>query len=116
LKSSKEKEPKEKDKKKTTGKSSKSSVKAKPVSAAVEATNGAHETAPATAAQQPLNGVAAPDILLVTESVSVESDPPRELIEVRAYQLFVERGYVDGYHLEDWLTAERELKAKHRTA
>ena len=54
--------------------------------------------------------------MVVTESVCCASPIPPELIEVRAYELFVERGYAHGHHLEDWLTAERELKAKHRTA
>lgn len=115
MKSSKEKEPKDKDKKKASAKASKSSVKAKSASAGAEAANGAQEAAPAAVGEQSRNGTAAPDIAVVMESVSA-SDPPRELIEVRAYELFVERGYVDGYHLEDWLIAERELKKKNRTA
>ena len=32
-------------------------------------------------------------------------------IEQRAYELFVKRGGVHGYHLEDWLRAEREITA-----
>ncbi len=36
---------------------------------------------------------------------------PRELIARRAFELFVERGYKHGYHVEDWLRAERELMA-----
>jgi len=115
LKSSKEKEPKDKDKKKTSGKTSKSGVKTKPATAVVEVANEAGGTAPGAAAEQSRNGAAGPDSTVVTESVTKESSPPRELIEVRAYELFVERGYVDGYHLEDWLMAERELKAKTRT-
>jgi Protein of unknown function (DUF2934) len=37
----------------------------------------------------------------------------REVIEARAYELYLERGCVHGHHLEDWLTAERELRVKH---
>jgi hypothetical protein len=33
----------------------------------------------------------------------------RELIEQRAYEIFLERGGVHGYHMEDWLRAEREV-------
>jgi Protein of unknown function (DUF2934) len=29
----------------------------------------------------------------------------------RAYQLFEERGMVDGHDLDDWLQAEQEIKA-----
>jgi hypothetical protein len=39
-------------------------------------------------------------------------DPPLELVQARAYELFVQRGYQHGHHLEDWLTAERELKSR----
>lgn len=31
-------------------------------------------------------------------------------IRRRAYELFRERGMVDGHHVEDWLQAEREIK------
>ncbi len=32
-------------------------------------------------------------------------------IRARAYQLYLERGRVDGRHREDWLSAEHELQA-----
>jgi hypothetical protein len=32
----------------------------------------------------------------------------REMIERRAYQLFLERGGEHGYHIQDWLQAERD--------
>jgi hypothetical protein len=34
-------------------------------------------------------------------------------IEVRAYFCYVERGCVDGCALDDWLTAEAELREGH---
>ena len=34
-----------------------------------------------------------------------------EQIRQRAYQLFEERGMVDGHDLDDWLQAEQEIKA-----
>jgi hypothetical protein len=33
----------------------------------------------------------------------------REMIEQRAYELFLNRGGVHGYHMEDWLQAEKEI-------
>ena len=36
----------------------------------------------------------------------------KEMIEKRAYQLFLERGGVHGYHIEDWLQAEKEIMAQ----
>ena len=34
-----------------------------------------------------------------------------EQIRQRAYQLFEERGMVDGHDLDEWLQAEQEIKA-----
>jgi hypothetical protein len=36
--------------------------------------------------------------------------PTKEQIELRAYELYLERGGQDGQALEDWLMAENELK------
>ena len=38
-----------------------------------------------------------------------ERHPTREEIELRAYQIYVERGGAHGNDLEDWLQAEFEL-------
>jgi hypothetical protein len=38
-------------------------------------------------------------------------NPSREEIELRAYQIYVERGCEDGHDLEDWLAAEELLTA-----
>jgi hypothetical protein len=35
--------------------------------------------------------------------------PRQEQIQLRAYELFVERGCESGRELDDWLTAEKEL-------
>jgi hypothetical protein len=37
--------------------------------------------------------------------------PSQEAIAKRAYELFLQRGSVSGYELEDWLAAEAELTA-----
>jgi len=39
----------------------------------------------------------------------VQSSDIEERIRRRAYQLYEERGKVDGFALDDWLLAEREL-------
>lgn len=44
----------------------------------------------------------------MTESKSVGS-PTHEQIETRAYEIYVERGYVDGNEVSHWLEAEAEL-------
>jgi hypothetical protein len=37
------------------------------------------------------------------------SDDLRARIAARAYSFYERRGYEDGYHLEDWLEAERKI-------
>jgi hypothetical protein len=39
-------------------------------------------------------------------------DSIKEMIEKRAYELFLDRGGVHGYHIEDWLQAEKEIVAQ----
>jgi hypothetical protein len=38
-----------------------------------------------------------------------DATPSEEAIAKRAYELYLQRGSVPGYELEDWLTAEAEL-------
>ena len=45
---------------------------------------------------------------------NLEAHPTGEEIELRAYQIYVERGGADGHDVDDWLQAERELSAKYR--
>ena len=42
-----------------------------------------------------------------------ERQPTHEEIELRAYQIYVERGGAQGNELEDWLQAEFELIEKY---
>ena len=44
---------------------------------------------------------------------TAEGHPTREEIELRAHQIYVERGGAHGQDLEDWLQAERELLGKY---
>jgi hypothetical protein len=39
---------------------------------------------------------------------------PQQKIEMRAYEIFLERGGAPGNPLEDWVRAEREVMAKSR--
>ena len=39
--------------------------------------------------------------------------PTREDIELRAYEIYLERGGKEGNALDDWTRAERELLEKH---
>ena len=40
----------------------------------------------------------------------------REMIEKRAYQLFLKRGGAHGYHMQDWVQAEKEIAAELEAA
>jgi hypothetical protein len=46
--------------------------------------------------------------LAAGESLTAETHPTRREIELRAYQIYVERGGADGHDVDDWLQAERE--------
>ena len=46
------------------------------------------------------------------ERRGTDNGPAGEDIERRAYELYLARGRADGYALEDWLQAERELSAR----
>jgi DUF2934 family protein len=39
-----------------------------------------------------------------------------EEIRFRAYQIFEERGRQEGYHHDDWVRAEAEIRAKYQRA
>jgi hypothetical protein len=45
-----------------------------------------------------------------------QASPTKEQIAVRAHDLYLQRGRGDGQELEDWLTAEKELKQEHTKA
>jgi hypothetical protein len=46
-----------------------------------------------------------------TNEETARSAPTQEAIAQRAYELFLQRGSVPGYELDDWLQAEAELTA-----
>ena len=52
--------------------------------------------------------------LLEQDPLQKEEAPPptHEAIELRAYFRYVSRGCVDGCALDDWLTAEEELRCE----
>lgn len=48
---------------------------------------------------------------------NIEQAPPiNKQIEIRAYELYLQRGCKDGHDLEDWLIAEREVKQGYTRA
>ena len=49
----------------------------------------------------------------VNEPQPAEGHPTREEIELRAHQIYVERGGAHGHDVEDWLRAEGELLEKY---
>jgi Protein of unknown function (DUF2934) len=114
LKSKEPKEPKEK--KKTEPKPRKSGEKSKRVLAQTvsDTPPAPHLGASEGPRAQSVNGSAVP-VAVTIEAIAVVGEPPEELIRLRAYELFVERGYQHGYQLDDWLAAEREVKSKNRT-
>jgi hypothetical protein len=52
----------------------------------------------------------------MSEPKHAAAQPSREAIAKRAYELYLQRGSVSGYDLEDWLAAEAELTAASATS
>jgi hypothetical protein len=52
------------------------------------------------------------DLAEVELNIASDGAPSEQEIALRAHELFLERGAVEGHDLEDWLQAERELKAR----
>ena len=48
-----------------------------------------------------------------SEPSTDKAAPTREEIELRAHQIYVERGGAHGQDVDDWLQAERELVEKY---
>jgi len=45
-----------------------------------------------------------------TDQSQPHDEPTFEQIQVRAYEIYIQRGQIDGFDLNDWLQAEKELK------
>jgi Protein of unknown function (DUF2934) len=50
------------------------------------------------------------------EHASAPYEPAVEEIRARAYEVYLQRGRRDGFDLEDWLQAEKELKRSRNSA
>jgi hypothetical protein len=48
-----------------------------------------------------------------SESLTAKTHPTPEEIELRSYQIYIERGCADGHDVDDWLQAEHELSEKY---
>lgn len=53
-----------------------------------------------------------PDVVASALEMAGVKGPSSEEIAALAYELYVRRGGVNGYHLEDWYEAERQLKRR----
>jgi hypothetical protein len=49
------------------------------------------------------------------KKAAADATPLEDAIAKRAYELYLQRGSVSGYELEDWLAAEAELTAAAAT-
>jgi hypothetical protein len=52
------------------------------------------------------------DLAEVELNTASDGAPSEQDIAIRAHELFLKRGAVEGHDLEDWLQAERELRAR----
>ena len=46
----------------------------------------------------------------LTDQTDPHYEPSLAEIQARAYEAYIQRGRIDGFDLEDWLQAERELR------
>ena len=46
-----------------------------------------------------------------SDQIVTPYEPTFEEINARAYEAYLQRGRIDGFDLEDWLQAEKELRA-----
>jgi Protein of unknown function (DUF2934) len=53
-----------------------------------------------------------PDVVASAPEMAGVQGPSSEEIAALAYELYVRRGGANGYHLEDWYEAERQLKKR----
>ena len=49
-------------------------------------------------------------------NVAGDAAPSEQEIAIRAHELYLGRGAEEGHELDDWLQAERELKARKSAA
>lgn len=49
------------------------------------------------------------EFTVTNEAELAETNLQRQRISLRAYELYEARGRVDGFDVEDWLQAEREM-------
>ncbi len=111
----KAKEPKQpKEKKKSESKPRKSGEKSKRILAQAADPPTLVQAQPSNLVIDPsFNGAADPPAAVIeVETAAGDGHPSDETIRMRAYELFVQRGYEHGHEIEDWLTAERELKSR----
>jgi len=47
-----------------------------------------------------------------TDQAESHYEPTFEQVQVRAYEIYIQRGRTDGFDLNDWLRAEKELKTR----
>jgi len=53
------------------------------------------------------------DVITAEEKKKAGSADVESEIRRRAYELYEQRGYIEGYEKEDWLVAEREIMARY---
>jgi hypothetical protein len=112
----KSKEPKQPKQPKERKKSEAKPRKGKSVVAAAVEAAAAPTAHPSNGQIDPSTNGAGDPLVVAIEMVGAEVNPTDEMIRVRAYEMFTQRGGEHGYHLDDWLAAERELKSRYRSA
>ena len=98
---------------KTTVRSPRADTKTSPLAATEPVT----ATLPVTEPVAPAKATVAPARKVVAERVATESNASidMEAVRRRAYELYEQRGRLDGFHEQDWYTAEQELRGRKQS-
>lgn len=80
---------------------------------ATQSNNKSNKAKPVKPAPAPAVKPAAPVAKPVAAKASSRYEPTQEEIQVRAFEIFVSEGCREGMDLENWLRAERELRAQN---
>jgi hypothetical protein len=72
-----------------------------------------------TRGQATFEAEAAPELSVVSDASGqplTHEHPTPEEIAAEAYAIYVRNGHRDGYHVDDWLEAERQLRERGGSA
>lgn len=59
-----------------------------------------------------ISGKTQPSVAVFVDAISFRDRALNERVAQKAYELYLKRGQIDGYHVQDWLEAEKLVMAE----